>query len=415
MDSQTDVLVIGGGIVGVCAAYELAARGKTVVLVDQGGIAAGSSYGNAGLVVPSHVVPLAAPGVIGKALKWMWNPESPFYIKPRFSWELFTWLWKFRGNCKEGPMRRAIPVLRDLHRASVGRFDALAALEEVDSGYVKRGVLSVYRTEEGMEGGRHEAKLLEEFGLGVRVLDGAETRAFVPQLREGVVGAVEMLEDAHLNPALFVRGVAAAAEKKGVELRTETAVEGFERTGGRVSSVRTSRGEIRADQVVLAAGAWSSPVARDLKLKLPIQPAKGYSVTVKRPENCPEIPLILSETKVAVTPMGPLLRFAGTLEIAGLDLSINERRVEAIRRAGREYLEGMENLEEVEVWRGLRPCTPDGLPILGRPAGFENLIVAAGHAMIGVSLGPITGVLVAQIACGETPEFDLAPLRAERF
>jgi D-amino-acid dehydrogenase len=190
---------------------------------------------------------------------------------------------------------------------------------------------------------------------------------------------------------------------------------GFETAGRRIAAVRTTRGDFRPGQVVLAAGAWSPAVARDLSLKLPIQAAKGYSLTFRRPDSAPSLPLVLSEARVAVTPMGPLLRFAGTLELAGMDLSFNRRRVDAIRQGPHRYLAGLEDLELVERWRGLRPVTPDGLPIVGRAPGCENLIVAAGHAMIGQSLGPITGKLVAQMACGEQPEFDLAPFRVERF
>lgn len=410
-----DVLIVGGGVVGVCSAWFLAERGARVTVIDRGEVGSGCSYGNAGLVVPSHSIPMATPGVMSKALRWMWNPESPFYIKFRWDLELWSWLWKFRGACSEEPMKRAIPLLRDLSRASVALYDRLAAMEGMDFAYARKGLLLVYRSEEGLHEGREEARVLSEWGLPSRVMDAEEARRLVPTLRPGVAGAIHFPEDAHMDPIRFVRGLARACEAKGVAFRTGVEVTGFEVEGGRIALVRTTAGEVKADEVVLAAGSWSPGVARDLGHRLPIQPAKGYSVTVRRPEGVPELPLLLMESKVAVTPMGPHLRFAGTLEMAGLDLSINERRVAAIRRGAAEYLEGTEGLEHVETWRGLRPCTPDGLPIVGRSSRIGNLIFATGHAMIGLSLGPITGQLVADLACGAPPSINIQALRAERF
>ncbi len=413
-DGATDVLVIGGGIAGVCAAHALARRGRSVRLVERGEIASGCSFGNAGLIVPSHSLPMAVPGVLSKGFKWMFDPESPFYIKPRFSPALFSWLWKFRAACDAERARRSTIVLRDLHRASLFLYDSLADLG-IPFGYRREGLLLLYRTAPGFEEGVHEGKLLQEVGIASTPLSPGEICARVPHVKPGLAGGLFFPGDAHLDPAAFVRGLAHRAEVEGVRILTQTEVLGFERSGRSIAAVRTSRGDFRAGHVVLAAGSWSPGVARDLSLRLPIQPAKGYSITVPRPSGTPPLPLLLMEAKVAVTPLEDRLRLAGTLELAGLDLSINDRRVEAIRRGAREYLEGMDGIEGGEVWSGLRPCTPDGLPILGRPRRWDNLIVAAGHAMIGVSLGPITGSLVAQLVAGETPEIDVAPLSPDRF
>ncbi|HZP82662.1 MAG TPA: FAD-dependent oxidoreductase [Chthonomonadaceae bacterium] len=414
-----NILIIGGGVIGVCTAYFLAERGQQVTLIEQGDIAAGSSYGNAGLIVPSHSIPLAHPGALSSGLKWMLDPESPFYIKPRLNRDLISWLLKFAANCNARTVQRAIPTLCDLGCASLALYAQIIAANRLDCGFERKGLLMLADTPRGLEAGREEAHLLEAHGITAKALDRAGVRELEPNVRPEIVGGVYFPGDAHFTPDRFVRGLAQIVEQKGVCLRTQTAVQGLETAGCRIAKVRTTQGEFRADQVVLAAGSWSPGLARALRLNLPIQPAKGYSITVKRPATAPTRPLILSEARVAVTPMvsdtGPTLRFAGTLEIAGLDFSLNQRRVNAIRRAASRYLPGMENLETLEVWGGLRPCTPDGLPLLGRPPQYENLIIAAGHAMIGMSLGPITGKLVAQIACGETPELDLTSLRPERF
>ena len=412
MAEKADVLVLGAGVIGVASAHYLAARGRKVTVLDAGGIGSGCSHGNAGLAVPSHSIPMAQPGMIARGMKWMFHADSPFYVKFRWEWALFSWLWKFHAACREDRMRRAIPLLRDLSLASVRLYDELAG---PDCHYGRRGLLLAYRTPRGYEEGLHEARLLAEFGLASNAMDGPAARALAPSLRDVLAGAIHFPGDAHFDPALFVSGLAAKASTAGATFRPETEVRGFEIAGRRIAAVRTSTGDFAADEIVLATGSWSPSVARGLGLAIPIQPAKGYSITMKAPASPPPLPLLLMESRIAVTPMGLNLRLAGTLELAGLDLSINERRVEAIRRGAREWLDGLDGLPELEVWRGLRPCTPDGLPILGRPAAYDNLILATGHAMIGMSLGPITGKLVAEIASRERPSIDVAVLSPDRF
>lgn len=411
---RSDVLVIGGGVIGVCAAFYLAQRGAPVTVLERSEVGAGSSYGNAGLIVPSHSIPLAEPGALRQGLKRLLDPEGPFYIRPRADRELAKWLIQFALACTEARVRAAIPILRDLGLASRALYDDLAQLG-FDFGYERRGLLEVFLTRRGLAEAEAQAALLGEFGLEVHVLAGDGVRALEPTLSEAVLGGLHFPLDAHLDPARFVRGLAREAEKRGARIRTGIGVIGFEAEGGRLTRVRTTDGELTPGQVVLAGGAWSPVIARDLRLKLPIQAAKGYSLTLKRPARSPAMPLLLGETWVAVTPLGEALRFAGTLELAGLDYTINRRRLEAVRRGTQAYLPGTEAAKVLETWRGLRPCTPDGLPIIGRAARYENLLLATGHAMLGISLGPVTGQLIAQLACGERPALDLAPLQAERF
>jgi D-amino-acid dehydrogenase len=416
MPSQTDVLVIGGGVIGVCSAYYLAQAGARVTLVDKGDICSGASYGNAGLIVPSHSIPLAKPGVVGQGLVWLLDPESPFYIKPRLDPDLFIWLWRFALASRGAVMRRSIPTLLKMSLASIALYDELARADGIDCDYNRNGLLLVFNTRPGHRDCVEEAHLLQEKGLTLEILDAEAARAIEPSLKPSVLGAIHYQGDAHLNPAHFVRGLARQVEKLGGCLLTGAEVTGIETAGRKITKVSTTSGDFKPEQVALAAGAWSPAVARDLQhLRLPIQAAKGYSVTIDRPERNLERPVLLSEARVAVTPMGSLLRFAGTLELAGLNLTINGRRVDAIVRGVRQYLRGLDDFEPRETWSGLRPVTPDGLPILGRTRAYENLIVAAGHAMIGQSLGPITGKLVAQIACGAQTALDVTPLRAERF
>lgn len=414
MTHTADILIIGGGVIGVCCAHSLHEAGAQVTLIEQGEIAAGSSYGNAGLYVPSHCVPLAAPGALAAGLKWMLDPESPFYVRPRLAPDLWEWIARFGLASREGPMRRGLAILRDLSLASGPLFGELAALEGLNFDYEQRGMMMVYKTRQALQHAAQEAALLHEFGLRAEVVEAARAHELEPALREHIVGGVFFPDDAHMNPARLVRGLADRLGREGVSIHTQTEALGFTTDGTRVVSVQTTRGEFRARQVVLAAGAWSAVVTRDLRLHIPMQGAKGYSLTLPRPAAGPRMPVMLGEARVAVTPMGELLRFAGTLELAGLDVSINRRRVEAIARAAKDYLQ-VEDVTPSEIWRGLRPCTPDGLPLIGRTRHYENLILATGHAMLGMSLGPVTGRLVAQVALGRQPEIDLHPLRLERF
>lgn len=415
MKREADVLVIGGGVVGVCAAYFLGLQGRQVTLVEKGEICAGSSYGNAGLVVPSHSVPLAAPGVALKALKWMLDPDSPFYVAPRLDGALWRWLWRFWRSGTEAHVRRSLPLLRDLHLASKALLAGLSRLEGMDCAYEERGVLYAFNTPEGLAGGVAEGERMRRAELPPQVLDRAQVEA-LQGMEVRVEGGVYFPQDAHVEPASLVRGLSRHLEGQGAVVLPHTEVLGLGRSKGRIASVRTTRGDFAPAEVVLAAGSWSPLLSAQVGWSLPIEPAKGYSLTFAKPDPCPAVPLLLGEAKVGVTPMGRWLRFAGTLEMAGLDLSLSQRRVDAILRGVPAYLPQVDPaaMALVELWRGLRPCTPDGLPFLGRMPGLSNLTVAAGHATIGLSLGPITGKLVSQILCG-APEMDLSLLRVDRF
>lgn len=407
--NKTDVLIIGGGAVGVCAAYYLREAGYEVTLVDRGEIGSGASHGNMGLVVPSHSVPLAAPGVVSQGLKWMFRPDSPFYIKPRLDPSLIRWLWAFRKASSEGRMRRAIPLIRDMSLRSLALFEELNDLDGVDFDYHQRGVVALYRTREGLEEGEEERHLLSSYGLEIDELSPDGLAGALPGLELNALGGLHFRQDAHLTPGKFVRSLAAYLEGQGVDVRPGVKVTGFTKEKGRIAVIHTTQGDIAAGEVVLTAGSWSAPLGKLAGVPLPIQPAKGYSVTVRRPAAWPEQPFMLSESRVAVTPMGDTLRIGGTLELAGIDRSINHRRVAAITSAVSRYLPSFDigAHEIVETWCGLRPCTPDGLPFLGRVPDVGNLVVAAGHAMIGISLGPVSGKLVRRIVAGERADSDL--------
>ncbi len=416
MTERCDVVVIGGGVIGVCAAYYLAARGRQVTLLERDHICSGSSYGNSGLIVPSHSIPLPVPGAVGLAARWMFNPESPLYVKPRFDLALISWLWRFRANCTAEKMRRGVRALAALSGASIELYEEIIAAESLDCGFTRNGILMLYDTPQGLEDGLHEGEMLKEFGMLPKEMTGPEVHALEPSVRPDVAGAVRYDGDGYLDPHRFVTGLAAALPGKGVSVCEGVEVLGVDVAGGGAASVRTPGGAYRADQVVLAAGSWSPSVVDGLPVKLPVQPAKGYSVTYAKPGVSLDRPLILGEARVGVNPMGGAVRIAGTLEIGEFDLSLNHRRIGAIARgAARYFVDDGSPASVGDHWAGLRPCTPDGLPIVGAFEEIPNLVAATGHAMLGMTLGPATGKLVAEIASGDDTSVDAEAFRPDRF
>jgi D-amino-acid dehydrogenase len=410
-----DVVVVGGGVVGVCTAYSLNERGVRTTLIERGEICSGASHGNGGWIFPGDSSPIPGPGVIRQALPWLLDPESPLYIRPRLSLSLLRWLWRFRGACNETAVRESTRLRRALSLGSLERYAKLAELPSVAFGYQQRGLVLAYRERNALREAERELSRLAAEGGVAKWLSPGELCQRVPALSPDLAGGVEFPSDAHITPGDFVRGLAAEVERRGVSIETHTEVLAIDWSRRAPVCVHTTRGDFTADEVVLAAGAWTAELARDLGLRVPVEAAKGYSISVERPENHPEVPVMLAEAKVGITPMGSLLRFAGTLELAGLDLRVNRRRVDAILRATRTYMPGLVSTPTLEIWRGLRPLTPDDLPILGRPAGTSGLILATGHGMSGISQGPMTGELIAQIATGEKPALDPAPFSPDRF
>ncbi len=413
--SSPDHLIIGGGVIGVSAAYFLARAGASVTLVDKRGVAAGSSWGNAGLIAPNHSVPIPGPGVLTQGLKWLFDVESPLYIKPRLDPELIRWLWRFRRFCNETALDRAIPRLRDMQRASLALFRQIIAEEAIACDFEEAGGIVAFRTEKGLEAGIAEAEHLARFGLKTTILDADAVHDLEPALHPGVIGGVFQEEDAFLTPHKFVFGLAEAARRHGAVILDDAEVLGFETAGRRILRVRTRRGDFQPKRVALAAGAWSTPLARMLDIDIPMQPAKGYAITLPLPEPSPRHYIIFGERNAVATPMGGDLRFAGTLELSGLHEGINLRRVNAIRKAAREYLILPDDLPKGHVWQGLRPVPPDGLPYIGRSPQIGNLVIATGHAMLGLSMGPITGQLVAQLLQDQPTSLPLDGFEPDRF
>jgi D-amino-acid dehydrogenase len=415
MNQRKEILIIGGGVIGVCIAYYLTAENYDVTLVEKNQICSGSSHGNAGLISCANPIPMAEPGVIKKGLRWMLDAEGPFYIKPRLDLELLRWVLGFRAACREKPLRRAIDVTLAMKRISTQLSGELTAESKLALGWQKKGRMLVYQKADGLKDGVETLNSLKQYGVSGKILDSDGVREIDPNLQPSVVGGIYYPDYEHVLPERYVKGMARIAENRGAALKTETEVIGFETAGKRITKVVTTRGDFSPDQIVLAAGSWSPVIAKDLGLRIPIQPAKGYSITVKRPPGCSETPLSLADHKIAVTPMGEQLRFSSNLELVGYDSSINRRRVAATRRAVKLYLAGIDDLELIQLWSGFRPNTPDTLPIIERNQAYANLVLATGHDMLGMTHSLITGKLVSEIIDGKKPSVDLNPFRLSRF
>jgi len=418
MKIDTDVLIIGGGVIGACSALYLTRAGRQVTLVEKADICAGASQGNACWVAAGYALPTAAPGMLGQGLKWMLNPGSPFYIKPRFSLDLVRWLWAFQAACTHKKMMAGAKSLLALNRESLHLFRALAAEPNLDFGYQEAGLLHLHLSKKSRNAGEKEAEVLRRLGVEAISLKRDGLEELEPKLKGGIESGVYFPEHAHLDPTKLVTMVAAQAEKEGAIILTQTEVLGFARDGHQIRNVETSRGSIVPQEVVLAAGAWSSILAKNLGAPILMEPAKGYSVTVKKrsTEQGPTRPLAIDDSKVAITPLGQdRFRFSSTLALAGFDPSINPKRLQVNRESLQKVLPDMELLDTETPWSGYRALTPDGLPYIGRSKKVSNLIFATGHGMLGITHGPITGELVTGIVTGQTPSIDLTPLRPERY
>lgn len=414
---MSQVIIIGGGIVGLSSAYYLHKAGYAVRVLDQGNLEDGCSFGNAGMIVPSHFIPLAAPGMVAKGIRWMFNAQSPFYVRPRLSRDLIGWGIRFYRSANRAHVERSMPALSALSHFSKREYREWAKTLPFDFGYHERGLLMLYHDihleKEEQETAAQAAKL----GIEARVLTLSEIQSMEPDVEVSARGGVYYPGDAHLTPGLLVKNLIQYLRDSGVLIEGNTHVHSFISDNTSVKAIRTTRGEFAADHWILAAGSWSGWLGSALHVNLPMQAGKGYSFTLKDVAKNTRIPSIFLEARVAVTPMGSDLRFGGTMEIAGIDHRINMNRVHGIVNSIKNYYPGMQVQPPSlsDVWHGLRPCSPDGLPYIGRARSYNNVIIATGHAMMGLSLGPGTGRIVSDLVEERKTEVDVALFDPNRY
>ena len=415
-NSSQKLVIIGGGIIGLSTAYYALKEGFEVTVIDRSGPTDGScSSANAGMIVPSHFTPLAAPGVIRKGLRWILDKESPFYVRPRLSLQLARWGWLFCQHSNQNHVEAVREVLCELNLESRRLFQELS--KEDDFGLQSRGLLMLCQTQETLDEEAEVANQARELGLTTELLNAAATAKLDPNIQMNIVGAVHFADDCHLDPARFLASLSKRIEQMGGKIIYNCPIDTITFRDGKVSAMSGSSRNFEAQNFVIAGGSWSPDLLRQIGLKLPMQSGKGYSLTLPNPVQLPQLCSILAEAKVAVTPIGNSLRFAGTMEIGGLNTDINPARVRGIVKAAIRYFPNFKisDFDGLEPWVGLRPVSPDGMPYLGKVPNLDNLVVATGHAMMGLSLGPVTGKLVTELLMMRRPSIKLDALAPARF
>ncbi len=409
------ITIIGGGIIGLCTAYYLQKEGHQVTVIDQGDLSQGASFVNAGFISPSHFIPLTSPGIITKGVKMMFNPDSPFFIKPRLEREFLQWAWAFKKSATQAKVEKAIPVYKQLILYSLQLFSELKTEGVFDFHFEKKGLLVYYKTKKAGITEKNIAKRAIEEGLDVEMLSLTEAKKVEPHLSSDVSGVIHYKNDCHSTPTFFMKNLIRYLKDKGIQFFINEKVISFTKKNNTLNQIITQHQTIEADEVVIAVGSWTPDLVKKLGVNLLLQAGKGYRIDVSTPTGI-QMPALLSEAKVAVTPMLSFTRFAGTMEINGLNHTISKNRVLAITNLAKDYYLDLHIPEKAinQASCGLRPVTPDGLPYIGKLSRYTNVTVATGHAMMGWSLGPATGKLVSQLLTGKNPEVPLDLFYPER-
>lgn len=415
MNQDADVLILGGGVIGLACAHYLLADGCSVRVLEQGRVGAATSWGNCGTLTPSHAAPLAGPGMVGQALHWMLSPSAPLYIRPRWDPALWRWLAKAAGRCNARDWRASGLAKGALLKYSRALVEDLVYGEGLDCGFEAGGLHYVFRSARALERQVRGLGLLHDLGIEARVLDGAALAADEPALRPGLAGAVFFPGDAQLRPDRYTAELARVVRGAGGAIEEGVRVTGLERGRNGIEVVHTSEGKRRGGKVVLALGAWSPEFQSMLGLPLPIQPGKGYSITYDRPATVPRRALVLKERSVCVTCWADGYRLGSTMEFAGYDDRLTPRRLRALERGAAAYLREPVGATRRETWCGWRPMTWDDLPLLGRAPRINNLWLATGHGMMGMGMSAGTGRLLADLMAGRVPAVDPAPYAPARF
>ena len=408
-------VVIGSGIIGLHIAYFLLQDGNDVTIIDKAIEGEGASYVNAGYITPSHIIPLSSPGIITKGLKWMFNSRSPFYVKPRLDKDFLQWSWAFKKSATNEKVKKAIPVIKDINFLSRELYEEMHSKKEFEFNYDRNGIFMCYKSAAAEKHEADAAELASREGMDVKHCTVDEMREMQPGVDFNLKGSFFYECDGHMTPDDFMSQFSTYLKSAGVDFRAGNEVIDFEVKSKTVTKVVCKDISIAADEVIVCAGVWTPHLLKKLGINMLMQAGKGYSINTYSPTNL-TIPCILVDSKCAVTPMNGYTRFAGTMELSGINKIIRRERVEAIAEAANSYFNNLNITEEekAKARSGLRPCTPDGLPYIGRPENWKNVTVAAGHAMMGWSLAPATGKLVSQIISEQPLSMDLTPFAIER-
>lgn len=410
------VVVIGGGIIGAMCGLYLNRSGHRVTIVDKGKFGAACSHGNCGYVSPSHVLPLPQPGAIKNAIPALLKSNSPLSIRWQWSPSFWKWLWNFANRCNHNDMMSAARGRSELLNMSHELYRSLVEQNEIECEWRESGLLFVFQSAAHFEHYEKTDQLLRaEFGVGADPVDNQQLVELEPALKPGLGGAWYYRGDCHLRPDKLMSSLKDQMTMKGVNFIEEFSVDQFVRENGRCVAIKNGSRLIEGDQFVVATGALTPFLNKHLDCDLQIQPGKGYSITMPHPERVPKIPMILEQHRVAITPMETKYRIGSTMEFAGYDTSINRERLNLLKKSAEQYLHFAHCDPIEEEWYGWRPMTWDGKPVIDRSPNMKNVWMAAGHNMLGISMGTGTGKLVQQMIDGEAPSISLDHFSLQRF
>ncbi|GEM62300.1 amino acid dehydrogenase [Sphingobacterium faecium NBRC 15299] len=410
------VAIIGAGIAGLSTAYYLLQDGWEVQILEKGDGQDNCSYGNAGMIVPSHFTPLAAPGIVAQGVKWMLYSKSPFYVRPSLNFSLIDWGLKFLKHANEKHVNRNAAAIRDLNLASSRYYDQLAQQEGFDFELRQNGIMMLYKSNHVAHEEIELAEKAQNLGLDVEVFDQAGIQALEPNLRMDTIGGILYKCDGILYPPKLMKTLTDYLLAHGVQFNYQTEVTGFKFSGKKVSEIVTSKGAFHADEVVVTGGAALPALASKLQLKLPLMPGKGYSFMHHTTDNSQMVhAALLLEARVAVTPMNNQIRFSGTMELGPANDKIYTNRVKGIVESIPKYFPDLQVDYPQDIWFGYRPCSPDGLPYLGRTSKYSNVSIAGGGGMMGLSLGPAYGKAITALLSNQPTETDITGFNPDRF
>ncbi|MFG0254426.1 MAG: NAD(P)/FAD-dependent oxidoreductase [Rhodopirellula sp. JB053] len=414
-DGQS-VVIVGAGTIGIACAHYLSKMGLKVTVIDRGKLAAACSHGNCGYICPSHVPPLTEPGAFSVAFKSLFNPQAPFRVKPRISPAMWNWMWQFAKRCNHQQVLTVGKHLQAILDASMDEYREIMKEHAFDSEWAENGLLYVLRTQRAMDAfAKSDEMLTEEFGVSATRIEGDQLPSFDPGLKPGLAGAFHYTGDASVRPDRLNQQWVELLRGSGVQFLEDCELSSVEKEGGRIRALVTTEEKLEADHFVFAMGAWSTRWSQELQCRIPIEPGKGYSLTMARADSQPKYPMLFPEHKVGVSPFEDGWRLGSMMEFAGYDETIGDSRIQQLRDSARPYLVASVDGEAEEKWFGWRPMTWDSLPIIGRTKNLHNAFLATGHNMLGLSLAPSTGRLIAELVTGNQTHIDATPYSPSRF
>jgi D-amino-acid dehydrogenase len=414
MNKSKHAIIIGGGLIGGFTAYYLLDKGWSVTVVDKDRFGEGASKGNCGLIVPNHLLPLNSLDTMLKGLFWMLKKDAPLYIRPQFIPKLISWFSQFANNSRPKSILSSARARHALLQSSFDLFPEFIHAEKVVCDWSLAGSLHVFKSEKAWRGYGKTDAFLRQYNIQAECLDKDAVRKLEPGLGDDICGAWHARQTAHLRPELLLSELRRILEGRGARILEHCPVQSFQSQNGKATAIQTDLETMTADAFVLATGAWSPAFAKSLGCQLPIQPGKGYSITMKPQPNFPKIPCFFEELRVVSTPWSDACRLGGTMEFNGLDSSLNSRRLAALSAGLRHYTTSPKPTGMLDEWCGFRPMTADGLPFMDWSPRLQNVMISAGHNMIGISVGPASGKLVAEIMDHTRPHIDPYPYRLNR-